>query len=313
MAIAPKTGTLVLHSWRDFTKVMFILSEDSWLYRGQEDADWLLQSSLERELSDRAIPSLYEAERMSIELFRTNAKIFGHNWESAIDTLVAMQHYEAKTRLLDFSTSIMVALFFAFEKVHKIQRDRAIYAVNFKEICKNDHLRTLYAEYRQSLGCKAAREDKIVLGYNKRMLVEDVEFRQFVSAVANKVIAEGSDENGVLPLYTAATNKRQFAQAGVQLMPLTFSSFTENLASALDVDDQLEVVSPSYVIEHISKREMKDVSLPTSFMKLVFDKSMEDHAWNILSQANITPATIYPDIVGLAKSLRYLDKFTIGE
>lgn len=35
----PKTGTIGLHSWRDFTKVMKIMGAGKWIYRGHEDVD----------------------------------------------------------------------------------------------------------------------------------------------------------------------------------------------------------------------------------------------------------------------------------
>ena len=113
---APRTVTLRIKNWRDFTKVLYVMRGGAWLYRGQEDASWLLQSSLDRELEVNSIDNPAEAERSNIGLFMANSKLLGHSWESDIDALIAMQHHEAKTRLVDFSTSLMVALFFAFEK-----------------------------------------------------------------------------------------------------------------------------------------------------------------------------------------------------
>ena len=45
-----KTGRVELHTWRDFTKVMKILDAGKWIYRGQEDASWSLESGLDRYL-----------------------------------------------------------------------------------------------------------------------------------------------------------------------------------------------------------------------------------------------------------------------
>jgi len=45
-----KTGVINLKNWRDFTKVMKLLSGKGWLYRGHDDEAWKLQTSLEREL-----------------------------------------------------------------------------------------------------------------------------------------------------------------------------------------------------------------------------------------------------------------------
>ena len=309
MRAAPRTVVLKLNNWRDFTKALFILSKDTWLYRGQENSEWRLQSSLEREMDKCSIEDPQERERDNIELFRANSKLLGFNFDSDIEALVAMQHHEAKTRLLDFSTSLMVALFFAFEKTYKEAKNRAIYAVNFKALCENDTLRMRYQMYAKQRAMRRLFDDVIKMGHVRYTLVEDVEFRTFVSHAANDVIKNGSGEDGILPLYTAPMNKRQQAQAGVQLMPLTYNPFVLNLAAALRIDDTKEIDSPSYVVKDISHRQLENVPKHIALIKMVFDKSMEKDAKNVLDQANINSFTIYPDLIGLAKNMRYTSRF----
>ena len=298
---------LKLSNWRDFTKALFVLSKDTWLYRGQEDSGWHLQSSIEREMDKCPIDDPQDNERDNIELFRANSKLLGFNFDSDIETLVAMQHHEAKTRLLDFSTSLMVALFFAFENIDKEAKSRAIYAINFNALCESDSLRMRYQVYAKQRAVKRFLDEMIKLGRGRYVLVEDVEFRRFVAEAANDVIKNGSAEDGILPLYTAPMNKRQRAQSGVQLMPLTFDPFIDNLAAALRIEDLNEIEKPSYVVSDISKRRIEDVPNEVALIKMVFDKKMEDDAINVLDQANINAFTIYPDIIGLARSLRYGD------
>ncbi len=305
MRDAPRTVELKLNNWRDFTKALFILSKDTWLYRGQEDSEWHLQSSIEREMAERSISDPQGQERDNIELFRANSKLLGFNFDSDIEALVAMQHHGAKTRLLDFSTSLMIALFFAFEKTYKEAKSRAIYAVNFKALCESDTLHVQYQMYAKQRALRRLLDDVIKMGRIRYTLVEDVEFRRFVSHVANDVIKNGSVEDGILPLYTAPMNKRQQAQAGVQLMPRTFSPFVNNLAIALKIDKTNEIDTPSYVVKDISHHHIEDVPSHVALIKIVFDKSMEKDARKVLDQSNINSFTIYPDIIGLARSLRY--------
>ena len=303
----PKTVLLKLNSWRDFTKTLFIMSKGTWLYRGQEDSEWHLQSSLEREMDKRPIDDPEDQERNNIELFRANSKLLGYNFDSDIEALVAMQHHEAKTRLVDFSTSLMVALFFAFEKHYKDPKERVIYAVNFNALCASDSLRMRHQEYAKRRAVRRFLDEMIKLGHGRYVLVEDVEFRRFAAEAANDVIKNGSVEDGILPLYTAPMNKRQRAQSGVQLMPLTFHPFINNLAASLRIDDEKEIESPSYVVDGISKRRIEDVPSEVALIKMVFDKKMEEDAVKVLDQSNINAFTIYPDIIGLARSLRYGD------
>ena len=307
MRQVPKTVLLKLNSWRDFTKALFIMSKGTWLYRGHADLKWRLQSSLERELESCPADNPSGRERDNIELFRSNSKLLGFTFDSDIETLVAMQHHEAKTRLVDFSTSLMVALYFAFEPHYRAPRERVIYAVNFNALCVSDSLRRRYQEYAKRRVVRRFLDEMIKLGRGRYVLVEDVEFRRFASEAANDVIRNGSSEDGILPLYTAPMNMRQRAQAGVQLMPLTFHPFIDNLGVSLRVDDVNEIESPSYVVGDISKRHIEDIPGEVVLVKMVFDKKMEGDAINILDQANINAFTIYPDIIGLARSLRYGD------
>ena len=309
MLAKPRTVTLRICNWRDFTKVLYVMRGGTWLYRGQENASWRLQSSLDREQEANPIDNPAEAERSNIELFMANSKLLGHSWDSEIDALIAMQHHEAKTRLVDFSTSLMVALFFAFEKRHMKEMERAIYAVSFNALCMSDPLRLRYEKYAMTQKLRMLLHERIKLGRGRSILVEDIDFRKFVVHEANSIIRNGCGENGILPLYTAANNKRQLAQAGVQLMSFSFRPFVENLASALSIDAVKEIDNPSCVVKDISHLRIDKVPDQTAFIKMVFDGSMEKESWDILDQANINPFTIYPDLIGLSKSMRYTNTF----
>jgi len=59
-------------------------------------------------------------------------KIRYSNFESKLDKLVTMQHCGIPTRLLDWTTNPLKALFFAVDKVKKHDKDGAVY------ICKYD-------------------------------------------------------------------------------------------------------------------------------------------------------------------------------
>ena len=100
-------------------------------------------------------------------------------------------------------------------------------------------------------------------------------------------------------------NKRQMVQAGVELMPRTFESFDENLATALKIE-RSEINNPSHLVsDQFSHAPYNPAQLPSALVKLLFDSSMEDDARQFLDQANINASTIYPDLVGIARSVRY--------
>lgn len=308
-----KTLTVYIRSWRDFTKVVKLLAGEDWMFRGQRDADWKLDSTLDRDLAkqlaERSVEfkstqavQMRRAEQYAIRTFRkltTRQQSFG---ESDVDVLATMQHYGTSTRLLDFSTSIYVALFFAFEE--KITgRPRAIYAIRYGDIIDCARLRQAF---KGSLDDAAMAWDGELESGLKQF--NHLALTDFIFKFADQNIKDGDSERGVLPLYTVGTNDRLMAQAGVFLMPRTFDGLAVNLAATLNVSVD-EVNAPSQRIDDISHQRYADGRIKASLVKFIFDPSLEADAWDMLDQANISPRTIYPDLTGIAKSIRYSNRF----
>ena len=316
----PKTGRIELHNWRDFTKVMKLFDAGKWIYRGQEDASWSLESGLDRYLKKFGKAGLRKkdggsrdaefvlafprAEYFAISRFQAMSKMH-QTWASDVDALIAMQHYGAKTRLLDFTTAIMVALFFAYENQAN-GKERAIYAINYKALLDQAGMWSSYKEFLKAEKKWIDRGDEQAR-WEFESQIENQYFRDFAFAEAEKNILQQEQECeiSILPLYTVCSNKRQMAQTGVELMPRTFDWFDKNLATALNVSVE-EVNNPTKLISNdISHLVNASAHLPTALVKLVFDSQMEKDAWQFLDQANINAATIYPDLIGIAKSIRY--------
>lgn len=314
----PKTGTIGLHSWRDFTKVMKIMGAGKWIYRGHKSVTYHLDSGLDRYVKDivaarnkRGIKTdkrtlalaLPRAEHFAIANFRAKAEEF-HEWTTNVSALLAMQHYGAKTRFLDFTTSIMVALFFAYEE-KMTGEERAIYAVNYRTIIEHGGWRERYLTYANRSDLKDRGDEEA--WWELESQIENYYFQKFMLEEAEKIINNGHSTfgKGIIPLYKACFNKRQMAQSGVELMPCTFDGFVNNLAAVLGVDMKLVDDPPNAGVTDVSHMTDVEKHFPTSLIKFVFDPKMEDDAWRMLDQANINASTIYPDLVGIAKSVRY--------
>jgi hypothetical protein len=122
--------SMPLAGWKEFKEFVDSLS-DSWAFRGQGEAAWVLNNAIER--TDfihlhRSIEADFLAEfQRGARNYLSRDEIPGHT----IEWLALMQHHGAPTRLLDFSRSPFVAAFFAYEQCHTAEGSNiAIWAMN---------------------------------------------------------------------------------------------------------------------------------------------------------------------------------------
>ena len=307
---------------------MKVMGAGKWIYRGHEDVDWGLKSTLDRHVEDMLkvhkdwsktafALNLPRAEFFAISKFREMANKY-QELDSDAAALIAMQHYGAKTRLLDFTMSIMVALFFAYEK-RVTGKKRAIYAVNYGSLMNQDGVWSGYQSFLKRVAAEEQEKRKIDsegerVWWNLESQFENHYFQRYTAedAAANIWSCASENAKGIIPLYKPAYNGRQTAQAGIELMPRTFDGFAENLAAALKTT-VAEIEEPTRLItsdvSHLVNLESK---LPSALVKFVFDADMENDAVHILDQVNINAATIYPDLEGAAKSVRYSETIILG-
>ena len=111
---------------------------NNFAYRGQSDAGWSLQTSLERHVS--AFEKMKMFEGRSIESFKHGLSMYAENTRhpnSKLAWLSLMQHYGVPTRLLDFSTSPYVALYFAIESAEYAEDGNfALFAIDYDALVR---------------------------------------------------------------------------------------------------------------------------------------------------------------------------------
>lgn len=136
---------ITICSWSDFNRQIKTLKYREWVYRGQSNYKWPLQTSLFRafndvyqlrnqnsRLSEKIAKNSYE-QRL-IENFKTNAHLFINDlpsYDDNLEWLAVMQHYGAPTRMLDFTYSPYVALFFS---ITNGSSDSTIFCFNKREL-----------------------------------------------------------------------------------------------------------------------------------------------------------------------------------
>ncbi|MFT6905963.1 MAG: hypothetical protein ACJAS1_002626 [Oleiphilaceae bacterium] len=129
---------VVINSWDEFTWFLKDKAHRQWLFRGQSNYEWKLSSSLQRVFDEAEGLKTIQATnhyKSNCELnllgsFKSHAHLYLNHLPSPEDDLSwlsLMQHHGAPTRLLDFTYSAYVALYFALESG---QDDASIYCLN---------------------------------------------------------------------------------------------------------------------------------------------------------------------------------------
>lgn len=143
-------STVQLTAWKDYKLFVDQFSEN-WAFRGQEDANWVLNNAIER---TGFIHSRKGIEADFVSEFQRGARNYLSKDETPghlIEWLALMQHHGAPTRLLDLTRSPYIAAYFAFEFCwEKEDQDIAIWGVNINYL-KNKSLEILSAEFGDDL------------------------------------------------------------------------------------------------------------------------------------------------------------------
>lgn len=112
---------------------------NNYIFRGHANYAWKLESTLERVLGERWTSDLArKSEDFYLNLFKSKYHIYNegeHDPGSKLCWLSIMQHYGAPTRLIDFTESPYVALYFALESYDpESKHDLAVYALDYSSV-----------------------------------------------------------------------------------------------------------------------------------------------------------------------------------
>ncbi len=244
--------------------------QEKWIYRGQRNVEWPLQTSLERACENYG-RDITEAKKIEDILLREFQRKYHHYSvhipNDTLEWFSVMQHYGAPTRLLDFTYSIYVAAYFASEQAEKkdtkeehTKMDCAVWAINGE--WAKEKSKTLFKE--GSKGWKYINEDIT----RENAMDFDPTFRK-------------KPKKFVCPLNPFELNERLTIQKGVFMCPGDVrKSFECNLRDFSGWDE---------------KGNIKKIIIPNRLRRKVL---------HFLSDMNISRATLFPGLEGFAQSLK---------
>jgi hypothetical protein len=143
---------------------------NEFVFRGQANASWPLASSLERMLNPVWEQDGFDFKRYedyTLKMFSGKYHLYSNdlvNPVSKLEILALMQHYGAPTRLVDFTQSPYLALYFAMETYNPLEgKDFALFAVDYTSLMKRSlgKLRELDKNFDHNLESLEENKDQI--------------------------------------------------------------------------------------------------------------------------------------------------------
>ncbi len=192
-------------------------------FRGQSNSIWSLQSTLERILGDKWSEKLArQFEDYSLEVFKSKYHIYSateHVPNSKFGWLSVMQHYGVPTRLIDFTTSPYIALYFALETYDPLSNnDLAIYALDYTSImeCSLSSIRTIDNKFIDTRKTIQGKQDQVFdevvdrYSYDIAWITEPVELNARIDRQSGTFLIAGNLGKTIekilnLPLYSQSS------------------------------------------------------------------------------------------------------------
>jgi len=259
--------TIEVFSWRQFLEETSKL--DQWAFRGQSKSGLPLYSSLSRRLMLLGSPAddWSIREKRAIRVFKRKAHVHISDHSILYNTLrclAMMQHHGAATRLLDFTKSPFVAAFFA---LHSANSDAAVYGLNTPALW-----------YLSPPGMPELNRTKI----NPR--ANDNLEKYFLSNEYPLIWFGEPDE----------MDSRLVAQSGLFVIPGQLHLSIEHLLQGYQASHDInQRNNPTRVAE----------AQDSLLVQLILKQEMRQESIRELYRMNITHASLWPDLDGLARSM----------
>lgn len=290
---------ITIDKWND----LFLLNQSfftNYVFRGQGDNSWHLETSLARLVKDfhgdnipKNAANQYEKDMLrefkwKYPGYQQNPNMLPKDYES-IEWLSIMQHFGAKTRLLDFSDSLFVALYMAL--YGSSRTDAAVWALN------KNMIREPFEYSAKSEGRYISKDEADSLMYKK---AEEWLNKQTLRN-------EDYDFKRLYIVKPRICNERISRQQGLFVLPSSVSlPFEVILKEYCRMDDCLT----NSVDKFAEMTNIHSFEAECGLVKIVIPNKLRFDFTRALQMMNISAETMYPGLEGLGQSINSLRRLS---
>ena len=258
------------------------LTEPRWVFRGQSDSRWHLTTSLERLATGQNL-LFDDAEARLIRAFKSQAHLYTADLppiEDDLEWVALMQHHGCPTRLLDFTRSPYIALYFAVETV-RVGGTCAVWAVN-SEACDERAIRRIE-------GLQEWTKEQV-------LTPQDLEERNVAGKLGSPTLFRKAFLRNQFSLVCTVQpdrhNHRMAKQQGCFLCP---GDVADTHGFETNLRDQLIMgIDPEYFFP---------VWNPPQIFRFTIPGQLRGPILHELRRMNISKASLFPGLDGFAASL----------
>ena len=147
-------------------------------------------------------------------------------------------------------------------------------------------------------------DDADVADELKKILINENLLQKANEIIKNDTMLEEEQKVGIIPLLLPGMNERINGQNAAFLFPCSITkSFEDNFYESqyMGKSEQLSI----QFITDFCNEHGNDIFEKVPLIKITIPVKCRVHVENILRHANISSFSIYPDLTGIAKSIRY--------